>query len=246
MLLGQAMRETGGNLFRWRSFVLLVFLPLIVLAVLRAEPIERALGEGWGELYESACVGLVLLGLGLRAFTVGFVPAKTSGRNTRGQVAATLNTSGMYSLTRNPLYLANVLIYMGVMLYTQDLLLSLAFAFFLCIYYERIILAEEAFLLDRFGDSYAAWAAEVPVFLPRLSGWRRPELPFSLRSVVRREYPTWFLAILSLGVIDIAADHFGDVQEVDTWQPILALAAVLYLGIHLLNRKTGLLRAPGR
>lgn len=246
MLLGQSMRETGGNLFRWRSFVLLVFLPLIVLAVLRAEPIERALGESWGGLYEDACVALVLLGLALRAFTVGFVPAKTSGRNTHGQVAATLNTSGMYSLTRNPLYLANVLIYMGVMLYTQDLLLSLAFAFFLCIYYERIILAEEAFLLERFGDAYAAWAAEVPVFLPRLHGWRQPDLPFSLRSVIRREYPTWFLSILCLGLIDIAADHVGHVQEVDTWQPVLVVALVLYLAAHLLNRKTKLLRAPGR
>ena len=45
-------------------------------------------------------VALVLAGLALRAFTVGSVPSRTSGRNTHGQVAASLNVTGMYALTR--------------------------------------------------------------------------------------------------------------------------------------------------
>jgi protein-S-isoprenylcysteine O-methyltransferase Ste14 len=246
MLLSQTMRDTGRGLFRWRSYVLLVFLPLIAVAVMRGEPIERALGEVWGGLYEATCVAIVAAGLALRAFTVGFVPARTSGRNTRDQVADSLNTTGMYSLSRNPLYLANGLIYMGVMLYTQDLLLSLAFAFFLCIYYERIILAEEAFLVDRFGEAYLAWVAEVPVLLPRLSGWRAPAMRFSLRTVVRREYTTWLAAIVALGVVDMSADWFGQVVEVDIWRWLIAAALVLYGTIHLVKRHTRLLAEPGR
>jgi protein-S-isoprenylcysteine O-methyltransferase Ste14 len=249
MLLDQQMRESGGQLFRWRSFVLLVFLPLVGLAVWRGEPIERLLGDGWGSVYETACIVLVALGLALRAFTVGFVPRKTSGRNTEGQVANELNTTGIYSLTRNPLYLANCLSYVGIMLYTQDLLLSFAFGLFLVIYYERIILAEEAFLAARFGEPYLAWAAEVPVFLPRLSGWRKPALPFSLRSVLRREYPSWLSAVLVLAAIDIASDYFAGEHEGlagEPWLPAVAVAVALYLILHLVNRRSLLLKVAGR
>jgi protein-S-isoprenylcysteine O-methyltransferase Ste14 len=245
MLLGERMREGGGRLFRWRSFVLAIFLPLLALAARKAEPIEQLLGEFWGDLYEFGCIALVLAGLALRAFTVGFVPAKTSGRNTRGQVAASLNTTGMYSVTRNPLYLANCMIYLGVILYSQDLLLALAFGLFLALYYERIILAEEAFLLERFGDTYRGWAAEVPAFVPRLRGWRPPALPFSLRTVLRREYPTWLAAILSLAAIDIAADYFENDFNYD-WIAIVVLGLVGYLILHMLNRRTHLLRVAGR
>ena len=245
MLLGEGMRASGGRLFRWRSFVLVIFLPLIALATMRGEPIERALGAFWGEAYEAACIALVLAGLGLRAMTVGFVPAKTSGRNTAGQVAASLNTTGWYSLTRNPLYLANCLIYLGVALYAQDLLLALALAFFLALYYERIILAEEAFLLERFGDDYRTWAAEVPVFFPRFHGWRRPALPFSLRSVLRREHATWLAAVLVLAAVDMAADYVTQGYTYD-WNTTLALGLAGYLILRWLSRRTQWLRVPGR
>lgn len=245
MLLGDRMRESGGGLFRWRGFVLMIFVPLLAMAVRAGEPVERALGSFWGEVYEAGCIALVLAGLGLRAFTVGSVPSKTSGRNTRGQVAASLNVTGMYSLSRNPLYLANCMIYVGALLYSQDLLLTLAVMLFLVVYYERIILAEDAFLLERFGDTYRRWAAEVPVFLPRLHGWNRPALPFSPRSVLRREYQTWLAALLALAVIDIAADYFAHGYDHD-WNVTVALGLAGYLVLHVLNRRTRLLRVPGR
>jgi protein-S-isoprenylcysteine O-methyltransferase Ste14 len=245
MLLGERMQASGGRLFRWRSFVLVIFVPLIALATARGEPIERLLGSFWGEAYEFACFALVLAGLGLRAVTVGFVPGKTSGRNTGGQVAASLNTTGLYSLTRNPLYLANCLIYLGVAFYAQDLLLALALAFFLALYYERIILAEEAFLVGRFGEEYRTWAAEVPVFFPRLHGWRPPALPVTLRTVLRREYPTWLAAVLTLAAVDIAADYVTEGYTYD-WAGPVAVALAGYLMLRGLKRRTTWLRVPGR
>ncbi len=245
MLLSERMRTSGAELFRWRSFVLMIFLPLLAMAVHAGEPVEQALGGFWGEIYEAGCILLVIAGLGLRAFTVGSVPNKTSGRNTHGQVAASLNVTGMYSLTRNPLYLANCMAYVGVLLYSQDLLLTFAFTLFLIVYYERIILAEEAFLLERFGDEYRRWAAEVPVFLPRFHGWRPPAMSFSARAVLRREYPTWFAAVVALAIIDISADYFEGGYSND-WTVTVALGLAFYLIVHVLNRRTRLLRVPGR
>jgi protein-S-isoprenylcysteine O-methyltransferase Ste14 len=247
MLLDQSMRDVGGTLFRWRSYVLLVFLPLIAWAVLQGEPIERRLGEVWGDLYEAACVAIVFAGLLLRAGTVGFVPRRTSGRNTEGQVASELNTTGVYSLTRNPLYLANCLIYLGIMLMTQQLILSLAFALFLAVYYERIVLAEEAFLLDRFSETYRAWAAEVPAFVPRLGGWRRPALPFSLRTVLRREPAGWLAAIAAIAIIEIGVDLVEGEEELggDGWLLGLGIAAAIYV-LLLVAKQRRLLYVPGR
>ncbi|MGC9453013.1 MAG: methyltransferase family protein, partial [Oceanipulchritudo sp.] len=43
----------------------------------------------------------------------------TSGRNTKQQVAYSLNTTGFYSVVRNPLYLGNFFMYLGIALFTH-------------------------------------------------------------------------------------------------------------------------------
>ena len=59
----------------------------------------------------------------------------------------------MYSLTRNPLYLGNAVIYMSIALFTQGIYFIVLMALFLVIYLERIIAVEERFLTERFGDA---------------------------------------------------------------------------------------------
>ena len=54
------------------------------------------------------------------------MPAGTSGRNTAKQVADTLNTTGLYSLTRNPLYLGNAVIYMAIACFLQNVWFAVA------------------------------------------------------------------------------------------------------------------------
>lgn len=249
MLLHEKIGSSGGLLFRWRSYVILIFLPLLAIALSQGEAVERIAGDAAEEFYEIFCLALVLGGLALRAFTVGFVPARTSGRNTRGQAAQVLNTTGIYSLTRNPLYLGNCMVYLGVVMFAQNLLVALSFALFLVIYYERIIMAEEAFLVGRFGEAYREWAARVPAFFPLRFGWERPALPFSLRSVLRREYPGWISATLALFVIETAGDYFGDPGESpleSDWPVILAVVAAGCALLRLLKKRTRILDVAGR
>jgi protein-S-isoprenylcysteine O-methyltransferase Ste14 len=249
MLLGERMSTNGGFLFRWRSFVPLIFLPLMLLTFPATEPVERFLGEIGEEVFEGFCLLLVVGGLLVRALTVGFVPGGTSGRNTRRQVAKVLNTSGLYSLTRNPLYVGNCLTYLGIVLLTQNLLLALTFALFLVIYYERIIMAEEAFLLKTFGQDYADWAVNVPAFLPRTTGWTRPDMRFSIRSVLRREYPSWFAALILLSVVELSETVLGTERGEGfdrEWLALLAVGAVVYLALHILRRRTRVLDVAGR
>ncbi len=145
--------------------------------------------------------------------------------------------------------LGNAITYLGVALFAQNLLVGLAFALFLVVYYERIIMAEEAYLLDRFGDAYAAWARGTPAFFPRLSGWRRPALPFSLKAVLRREHHGWLAAMLALAFVEIGGDAFGHEQQAwvePAWMAAIAAVAAIYLTIHALKRWTSLLKVTDR
>ena len=52
MLLGDHMRRTGEGLFRWRSYVLLVFVPFIALTLTNGEAIEEMRSLGFHERTE--------------------------------------------------------------------------------------------------------------------------------------------------------------------------------------------------
>lgn len=248
MLLGDHMQRTGQSLFRWRSYVFLAFVPFVALTLFNGELVETRFGEGVGDLYEGLCVAAVVLGEAIRILTVGFVPAGTSGRNTRAQIAEALNTTGAYSVVRNPLYLGNCLMYLGVVGYTQNLTLTLIFALVLVLYYERIIAAEEGFLSQKYGAAYHDWAARVPAFLPRLAGWKRPALPFCLRTVIRREHASVFAAFLALWLVDAGLDALSPVPEGTDRTGFYALgfAMAVELTVLTIKRRTPLLHVPGR
>ena len=99
-----------------------------------------------------------LLGQLIRIFTVGFAPKNTSGRNTvNGQIADELNTTGIYSLIRHPLYLGNFFMWLGPVLFLRSVGFLIVFFLLYWLYYERIMFAEEQFLRRKFGEVYDKW-----------------------------------------------------------------------------------------
>ena len=191
MRLVERFKKEGDFLFRWRSYLPLILVPFIVLVVIS---FDSALVVG--EKYNNALIIFALVvgiaGQILRIFVAGFVPKDTSGRNTFGQQAASLNTSGIYSLCRNPLYLGNFFMMLSPVILVGNWIFALLFALGFWLYYERIIFAEEAFLSQKFGDDYKKWCDSTPCFFPRFSGFKRADLSFSLKTTLRREYHSLF------------------------------------------------------
>ena len=248
-MLTETMSRSGDFLFRWRSFLPLAFMPFLVWAAWDGEAVELAWGHQWGGAVEWLGIALVVVGQVLRILTVGFVPRGTSGRNTdKGQIAEVLNVTGLYSVTRNPLYLANCTIYLGLAVYAQHPLLTLVLALALALYYERIILAEERFLVARFGQAYRDWAARTPAFFPRLSGWVAPGMPFSLRTVIRREHASILGAVVMLYLLEMGL-HWLPATPIDgvepVWHWVAGGALALDLGI-ILAKRAGWLSVAGR
>jgi protein-S-isoprenylcysteine O-methyltransferase Ste14 len=248
MLIRDHMSRSGSHLFRWRSYILLGFIPFFIYAAFQGETVEIYLGDTVGDLYELFALGLVILGEVIRIVTVGFVPKGTSGRNTNGQLADVLNTTGMYSLVRNPLYLGNCLMYVGIALYTQNIALAAILALVLLPYYERIIAAEEVFLTEKFGAIYIDWANRTPAFLMRIRGFVRPSMPFCARSVIRREQASVLGAVVALYLIELGMNKLGPAPEdMDAgWNWALGLTFICFVAAQIAKKHTQLLAVDGR
>lgn len=237
MCLTREMAAQGKWMFRWRSYLPLLFLPIVVTAVLATDhPQSRR--------WELACLAISFAGILLRCLSVGTVPARTSGRNTLEQVADELNTTGMYSVVRHPLYLANYVVAIGFCLTSYNAWLVIAFSLSFWLYYERIAITEESFLDDKFDDAFRDWAKTTPAFIPDFRLWQTPQLTFSPRTVIRREYSTLMLA---------TSVHFGlhtlhlKTNSVDPiWIAMILTTLAAYLIARTLKRNSIWLTVPGR
>jgi protein-S-isoprenylcysteine O-methyltransferase Ste14 len=238
----QKVLEQGNWLFRWRSFVpAALVLPIaMALADFHYPAGDHALQHAWA----FGCLLLSLCGLAIRVLSIGCAPGGTSGRNTRRQKAACLNTTGLYSVTRNPLYLGNFIIWLGIVAVLRSPLLALCFVFAFALYYERIIAAEERFLFARFGETYREWAERTPLFFPRLSLWRPAARAFSLRAVLRREYSAVFGIAAAFFLLDVAEHVAADrALYVDpSWTILLVLGGVTYMLLRMLKKHTSVLK----
>lgn len=243
MALREEFVRSGNLLFRWRSYLPLAFLPFLLWAMRdfsRLGP-DETLGERW----EVFCVVLAFAGLLLRVFVVGQTPPRTSGRNTVEQVADTLNTTGLYSVVRHPLYLGNFLIWVAIALFAQDFLLLVAAVFAFGLYYERIMFAEERFLREQFRTSFDQWADRTPAFLPKLSLWRKSSVPFSWRLAAEREYSGMFAIVATFTLLDVARGWFerGWVRLELPWAVFFGVGTLLYL--YLRNAKKAARKRAG-
>ncbi len=248
MALREDLEKQGNWLFRHRSYLPLLAIPIFLIALRNSEQLERIFGRSVEMVWGEASIGISFFGLIIRCIVAGYAPRGTSGKNTRSQVAEVLNTTGMYSIVRNPLYLGNFIIVVGATLFIQVWWLALIVWFSFWIYYERIILAEEDFLREKFGDTFLEWAKITPVFFPKFKNWKKPSLPFSFKTVLRREFSTFFSIIVFFTVLDIAADLFaeGKFEFSLAWVTLFIFGLIIYIILLILKKKTRILDVPGR
>lgn len=245
MLFKGRFESTGNLLFKWRSFLPLLTIGLFLIAM-------RHFSYPRGEhhldlLWESISFAVSLFGLAIRVFTVGYVPKGTSGRTTREPRASTLNTTGMYSIVRHPLYLGNFFIWLGVSMLPRILFFAAVVIFLFFLYYGLIILAEEKVLNEKFGETFVEWVRRTPPLFPRFGSWRKATLPFSFKTVLKREYSTLFAIITAFTCLEIGGDLFysGKLQFDPVWVSIFLTGLCSYLILRTLKKK-GSLDVEGR
>ncbi|MFH2218354.1 MAG: isoprenylcysteine carboxylmethyltransferase family protein [Pseudomonadota bacterium] len=246
MPLREEFSKTGAFLFRWRSYLPLLMIVIVLLAM----PYFQHPGhsEKLDDIWEIFCMLISCLGIGIRALTIGYAPKGTSGTNTRGQVAELLNTTGMYSIVRNPLYLGNFIIWFGIAMFFRLWWVSLIVTLIFWVYYERIIFAEEEYLREKFGESYLMWAQKTPAFIPNIRNWRRSEVTFSFRKALKNEYKSFFAMIVSYFILEILGDVFAEHKlELDRmWLIILSVSSIFFMVTIIVKKKTKILDVERR
>lgn len=248
MALREELEKQGNWLFRWRSYLPLLFLPVLLIALRESEYLELVFGDTVQDFYEIFCITISFLGLAVRCITIGFVPKGTSGTNRKQQNAEVLNTTGMYSIVRHPLYFGNFLIFLGITLFIQVWWFNIISILLFWLYYERIMFAEEEFLRKKFGNFYLEWAEKTPAFFPKFGNWKQPSLSFSFRNVLKRECIGFFEIITSFTFLDIVSDIFTEGKlELDLgWAIFFTIGLIIYLTLRTLKKKTKILDVDGR
>lgn len=246
MRLKDKLGDQGNFLFKNRSHLPLLLLPLILLGVFTNHYSSNI--SFWDFSYNILCILVSTLGFFIRIITIGHVPKNTSGRNRKKQIADKLNTTGIYSVVRNPLYLGNFLMWLGIIMYVRSIYTIIIFILIFFLYYERIIYTEESFLADKFKDEFNNWARKTPSFIPKFRLWQKFDLHFSLRNVLKREYSGFLGALVSFYFIHFLRifSHTGNFQIEISDLLILGISLSFTIVLRIIRKSTKLLNIKGR
>lgn len=246
MALIEELNKEGNFLFKHRGTLPVPFV-FVALGIYVWQSYHNAFPE-WFPYYEYFCLVVGLLGQVVRAYTVGHTPKGTSGRNTGKQVADSLNTKGIYSLVRHPLYVGNFLMWLGVAMLTAHFWFITCFVLAYWLYYERIMYAEEFFLRNKFGQQYLDWASTVPPFIPRFSNFNKASLEFSVKNVLKREY-NGFFALMLIFTVFISIRYYFQQSTYglpNEWYVIFAISLLIFGTLKILKKFTKVLDVQGR
>lgn len=242
-----SFEKEGNYLFKHRGqFPVILFLLAIPVVYFTGLNIFSASSQ---DVIMWVAIALSILGFIIRAISIGTTPKGTSGRNTReGQVAESLNTTGIYSTVRHPLYLGNYFMWIGIVLFTFNLEFVVIITLAFWLYYERIMFAEERFLERKFGDAYMDWANRTPAFIPCLRKFKKNIVPFSLISVLRREYSGVLATVVGFVFIDDLRRYFIDntFELYTPWHYALIVTMIIVIILRSLKHYTSVFKEVGR
>lgn len=234
----------GDFLFRYRGVIPV----LLILSGVSLRYIYTSGDSGESGQFSTACLVISLIGVGVRLHVVGHSPKGTSGRNKGRQLAHSLNTTGWYAVVRHPLYFANFLIWVPIILLSHSVLFSIIGIVLVFLFYHQIILTEESFLSEKFGEHHARWKQRTPQFFPNPMLYSRPSETFNLRKVIRKEKN----GIAALFLVYFLFEFAGSINSQPIyealaqnllWTILMVAGGLYYLIVKVIAKKTNWLNA---
>lgn len=168
---------------------------------------------GDGQFHE----GVEAFGLGAMVFAI--VGRAWCSLYIGGRKKAEIVDTGPYSISRNPLYLFSYVGALGVGAQTGSVVMGLLFLVIAMVVFHFTVQREEAWLLNAFGDTYAAYMRRTPRFGPDFSKWKDEET-----LTVR---PQFFLTTIRDGLVLLLAIPIF--EAIEQLQAIGVLKVLLHL-----------------
>ncbi|WP_031526684.1 methyltransferase family protein [Dyadobacter crusticola] len=222
------MIAIGNFFFKYRNnLFIFLYLLLFLPSPLLFKP------EQFGENYYlyPIILGLLVTFAGeiIRGITIGLAYIIRGGKDKK-VYAEKLVTEGIFNHCRNPLYVGNILMLLGVGILANSLIyVGIVMPLFLFIY-QAIVLAEENFLRNKFGAQFDAYCSRVNRWLINFGGISRAfeGMKFNYKRWVLKEYNT--LLVWLLGVSAILIFKYPQLVPDSDSRMILFVAIVLVLG----------------
>lgn len=238
------MVACGNFFFRFRNAL---FPAVFVLLLLLTRPAQFLGDPGWDRFAIGAGILIALAGQAVRLFVIGYAYIVRGGRN-RKVYADDLVVAGVYAHSRNPMYVGNFLITVGLgVAYGSPWVYIVVIPFFTFVYLA-IVFAEEAYLRSKFGSDYDHYRDSVPRFWPRFKGLRETlhGHPYDWRKVLVKEYGTVFGTLAGIVTILIAKRWW--IYGYESSRALITILASLYIPLLVFYvivrwlKKTGRLR----
>ena len=211
--MGRRILEACGPFFyRYRTFLLPGLLLLLVLGFTPVVPRgSRALDTA----LDLAGLGVALAGQALRAAVIGYAYIRRGGKDGKAY-ADDLVTGGLFAHSRNPLYLGNLMILLGLIIMFNSPAGYAVAVPILVFFYAAIVASEEAYLRSRFGAPFEDYCRRVPRWFPSFRGLGATlaGMRFNWPRLVRKEYGSayaWMAAAILL--------RMGEVRFLPPYEP---------------------------
>lgn len=165
----------------------------------------------------------------IRGITIGLAYIIRGGRDKK-VYAETLVTEGIFRHCRNPLYVGNILMLLGVgILANSAIYVGIVMPLFLFIY-QAIVLAEENFLRNKFGAQFDAYCSRVHRWLINFNGFSETlgGMRFNYRRWLLKEYNT--LLVWLIGIVAILLFKYPVIVPHPDTRLTVFIAIVLILG----------------
>lgn len=234
------MLTIGNFFFKYRN-VLFIFL---YLALFIPSPyIFREAVFGSNFYLYPLILGLVITVSGqlIRGITIALAYIVRGGKN-KEVYADKLVTEGIFSHCRNPLYVGNILMLLGVGILINSLLFVFFFIPVFLFIYQAIVLAEEHFLRNKFGQEFNKYCAAVSRWLInfRNIGKTISNMHFNGKRWLIKEYNTqtvWLAGIIVILLFRYPQlTHYDNVVRDKVFIGLMILLAIYYLSIRYLKK----------
>lgn len=234
------MVAIGNFIFKYRNSIFPLFFVVLVLGV-RPLP-ENGSVESWRY---AIAITVALIGQFIRALTIGLAYIIRGGKD-RKVYARKLVQDGIFAHCRNPLYLGNILIVIGLGIAAHSAPFYIIGIPLFLFMYMAIIRAEEHYLMNMFGEEYNEYARRVNRFVPGLSGLSATirGMTFHWRRLIAKEYGTTYLWIICM-ILLIMKNHYLTFG-IEASRSIIAASSLILILVSALYAVARFLKKSGR
>ncbi|HEY2728086.1 MAG TPA: isoprenylcysteine carboxylmethyltransferase family protein [Parafilimonas sp.] len=236
------MVQIGNFFFKYRNWLFIIFYALLFVPHVPQLFTPKNSGENY--YWYPVIIGLIttILGQAIRGATIGLAYIIRGGKNKK-VYAEDLVTTGIFAHCRNPLYVGNILMLAGVGILSNSFLYIVIMIPFFLFVYQAIVLAEENFLRNKFGEQFNNYCARVNRWFPDFKGIGKTfsGMRFNWKRYVAKEHTTTFIWLC--GIVLLLLFYYPQLTNNDAHLRntllivILSALLIIYIFIRIIKKQ---------